>query len=67
MQRSSVLLPEPLRPMMATTWPRATSKPTPSSTRSGPNSLTTFSMRTMALIGRHGLSFPARGAATDSG
>src|SRR5450432_3501999 len=46
-QRSSVLFPEPLRPMMATVWPFATLKPTPLSTRSDPNSLTTFSIRTM--------------------
>src|ERR1700754_138864 len=43
MQRSSVLLPEPLRPTMATVWPRVTSRLTPSSTRNGPNSLTTLS------------------------
>src|SRR5829696_1670127 len=43
MPRSSVLLPEPLRPTMATVWPRATSRLTPSSTRRGPNSLTTLS------------------------
>src|SRR5205085_1402345 len=48
MQRSSVLLPEPLRPTIATVWPRATSKPTPSSTRSAPNALTTISRRTIA-------------------
>src|SRR5450755_914588 len=46
-QRSSVLFPEPLRPMMATVWPLATLKPTPLSTRRGPKSLTTFSIRTM--------------------
>src|SRR4030095_9895723 len=43
MQRKSVLLPEPERPTMATVWPRATSRLTPSSTRNGPNSLTTLS------------------------
>src|SRR6185437_13099355 len=48
MQRSRVLLPEPLRPTMATVWPRATSKPTPSRTRSAPNSLMTSLMRTIA-------------------
>src|SRR5215208_7151679 len=46
MQRSSVLLPEPERPTMATVWPRATSRLTPSSTRSGPNSLITSSTPT---------------------
>src|ERR1700738_4043373 len=50
MQRSSVLLPEPLRPTIATVWPRTTSKPTPSSTRSGPNSLTTSATRTTASL-----------------
>src|SRR5471030_2820869 len=48
MQRSRVLLPEPLRPTMATVWPSATSKPTPSRTRSAPNSLVTSLIRTMA-------------------
>src|SRR5918995_1175874 len=43
MQRKSVLLPEPERPTMATVWPRVTSRLTPSSTRRGPNSLTTLS------------------------
>src|SRR5579872_2673614 len=51
MQRSSVLLPEPLRPTMAATWPRATSKPTPSSTRKGPNSFTTLLIWTIASLG----------------
>ena len=32
MERSSVLLPEPLRPMMATTWPLSTLRSTPLST-----------------------------------
>ena len=67
MQRSSVLLPEPLRPTMATVWPRATSKPTPSSTRSGPNSFTTFSMRTMALHRPAWAFLSSVRAATDSG
>src|SRR5471030_1184587 len=48
MQRSRVLFPEPLRPTMATVWPSATSKPTPSRTRSAPNSLITSLMRTIA-------------------
>src|SRR4030088_2518072 len=50
MQRSSVLLPDPLRPMMATVWPRATSRLTPSRTRSVPNSLTTLAHRTTAAL-----------------
>src|SRR5882757_658831 len=61
MQRSSVLLPEPLRPTTATVWPRATSKPTPSSTRSGPNSFTTFSMRTMESAAGMGSPFQRAG------
>src|SRR5882672_662308 len=61
MQRNSVLLPEPLRPTMATVWPRATSKPTPSSTRKGPNSFTTFSMRTMASSAGMGPPFQRAG------
>src|SRR3954468_15861272 len=48
MQRSNVLLPEPLRPTIATVWPGATSKPTPSSTRNGANSLTTAERWTIA-------------------
>src|SRR5690242_7919525 len=60
MQRSRVLLPEPLRPTMAATWPCATSKPTPSSTRRGPNSFTTFSIRTIASAA--GMGFPFEGA-----
>src|SRR5262249_18327997 len=60
MQRSRVLFPEPLRPTMAATWPGATSKPTPSSTRSGPNSFTTFSIRT--IVSAAGMGFPFQGA-----
>src|SRR6185312_12377670 len=68
MQRSSVLLPDPLRPTMAATWPGATSKPTPSSTRKGPNSFTTFSIWTMGALGASldassaGMGFPFQGA-----
>ena len=36
MQRGSVLLPDPLRPMMAMVWPRTTSRLTPSRTRNVP-------------------------------
>src|SRR5580704_3312464 len=61
MQRSKVLLPEPLRPTTATVWPRATSKPTPSSTRSGPKSFTTFSMRTMGSSADMGSPFQRAG------
>src|SRR5882757_9328243 len=50
MQRSSVLLPDPLRPMMATVWPRPTSRLTPSRTRNFPNSLTTLETRTTAAL-----------------
>src|SRR5579871_102101 len=50
MQRSSVLLPDPLRPMMATVWPRATSRLTPSRTRNVPNSLTTLPTRTTTAL-----------------
>src|SRR3979411_2196176 len=41
MQRSSVLLPEPLRPTMATICPWRTSSETPSSTFSGPKNFVT--------------------------
>src|SRR6476469_9947744 len=50
MQRSSVLLPDPLRPTMATVWPRATSRLTPSRTRNVPNSLTTLETRTTVAL-----------------
>src|SRR5262245_30848477 len=50
MHRSSVLLPDPLRPTMAIVWPRATSRLTPSRTRSVPNSLTTSAMFTTAML-----------------
>src|SRR5947207_12146756 len=40
-QRSSVLLPEPLRPMMATTSPASTASETPLSTSWAPNRLET--------------------------
>ena len=45
MQRSAVLLPEPLRPMMTATWPRKTSNETPSSTLSAPKLFCTFFSR----------------------
>src|SRR6478672_8698901 len=51
MQRSSVLLPDPLRPMIATVWPRTTSRLTPSKTRNVPNSFTTpVTCTTVALL-----------------
>src|SRR4029079_19837221 len=50
MQRSSVLLPDPLLPTMATVWPSATSRLTPSSTRNVPKSLTTFVTRTAVAV-----------------
>src|SRR6266540_1545590 len=46
MQRSSVLLPEPERPMIATTSPRATSIETPLSTAMGPKLFFTSLMLT---------------------
>src|SRR6266404_4057777 len=60
MQRRSVLLPEPLRPTMATVWPRATSKVTPWSTRKGPNSFTTPETRTTFSL--CGMRFPLKRA-----
>ena len=44
MQRSSVLLPEPERPIIATTSPFSTSSETPLSTSSGPKSFSTSRM-----------------------
>ena len=41
MQRNSVLLPEPLAPIMLTTFPRWTSNDTPFNTSSDPNRLWT--------------------------
>src|SRR5882757_11225496 len=49
MQRKRVLLPEPLRPMMATTSPVSTDSETPFSTSSGPNRLCTSSMTTAGM------------------
>src|SRR5476651_2141280 len=65
MQRSSVLLPEPLRPTIATVWPRFTSKPTLSSTRNGPNSLTRSATRTTDSLvpSAAGMGFPLEVAA----
>src|SRR6266568_5638876 len=49
MQRSSVLLPEPLRPMMATTCPASTLSDTPLRTSTGPKRLCTSSMTTAGM------------------
>ena len=49
MQRSNVLLPEPLAPIMLTTIPRSTSKDTPRRTSSGPNLLCTSTTRIVGL------------------
>src|SRR5882757_1889123 len=49
MQRSSVLLPEPLRPMMATTCPASTLSDTPFRTSTGPKRLCTSSMTTAGM------------------
>src|SRR5258708_3347303 len=49
MQRSSVLLPEPLRPMIATTWPASTLSDTPFRTSTGPKRLCTSSMTTAGM------------------
>src|SRR5438034_2504881 len=49
MQRSSVLLPEPERPMMAMISPRSTSREMPSSTVSGPNRLVTSAISTSGM------------------
>src|SRR5689334_16158862 len=49
MQRSSVLLPEPERPMMATTSPSATSRSTPSSTVAGPKRLVSALISTIGI------------------
>ena len=48
MQRTAVLLPEPLRPMMQTTWPRRTSKLMPFSTSRLPKRLCTSRKATTA-------------------
>src|ERR1700754_957187 len=50
MQRSSVLLPEPLRPMIATIWPCLTSSETPSSTFIGPKYLVTSRTCTISPV-----------------
>src|SRR5690606_29305805 len=60
MQRKSVVLPPPDGPMIATTWRRATSRSTPSSTRCAPNDLPTPRMHTMGSLTA---SFPDVGEA----
>src|SRR5689334_5727905 len=50
MQRSAVLLPEPLRPMIATTEPRRTWNDTPSRTSTVPKRLRTAATSTMGDI-----------------
>ncbi len=49
MQRRSVLLPEPLAPIMLTTLPRWTSKDTPFSTSSAPKRLCTSTTRIVGI------------------
>src|SRR5262245_33351338 len=49
MQRRSVLLPEPERPMMAMISPRSTSSETPASNVSGPKRLVTLAISTSAM------------------
>ena len=51
MQRSSVVLPEPEGPTMATTSPRATSIETPHSTSSAPKLLCRSTIRTSGAAG----------------
>src|SRR5258708_5377250 len=48
-QRSSVLLPDPLRPSSATTPPRSTSRETPFRTDSAPKLLWRFSTETIGM------------------
>src|SRR5690554_6133535 len=48
-QRNMVLLPEPLRPMMAMTCPRSTDKEIPFSTWTSPNFLVMLSISTMGM------------------
>eukprot|EP01022_Parablepharisma_sp_SALTPOND_P000591 TRINITY_DN1031_c0_g5_i1.p1 TRINITY_DN1031_c0_g5~~TRINITY_DN1031_c0_g5_i1.p1 ORF type:complete len:1047 (+),score=351.32 TRINITY_DN1031_c0_g5_i1:737-3877(+) len=57
MQRSMVLLPEPERPMMATTWPRSTDSEIPFRTWLLPKRLVMLSISTM------GMQFPLKGEA----
>ena len=52
MQRSSVLLPEPLLPMMAITSPRSTSRSMPFSTSFAPKDLRSALISTMASARR---------------
>ncbi len=60
MQRSAVLLPEPLRPMIAVTSPRPTSNDTPSSTFSGPKLLRTSRRLTTVLPAAAAMAARAR-------
>ena len=64
MQRSSVLLPEPLLPMMAITSPRLTSRSTPFSTSFVPKRLRRPRISTMATsaggVSGHGCIFLSR-------
>src|ERR1700710_2898916 len=47
--RSSVLLPEPLRPMIATTWPDSTEKSMPFKTSFAPNCFLRFCVSTSGI------------------
>src|SRR6476646_9105381 len=60
MQRKAVLLPEPFRPMMATTEPLSTLKDTPSSTRVAPKLFEIDSTLTIC-----DMEFPFKAAAPD--
>src|SRR6266480_680870 len=50
MQRKSVVLPEPLGPIITTTCPRFTERSTPLRTVRWPKLLTIFSARTISLV-----------------
>src|SRR6185312_740892 len=65
MQRRAVLFPEPLCPMMATTWPRSMSNDTPLSTWFSPKLLCTFCKLTTTDIQLpfHGSAPPGQGEA----
>ena len=70
MQRSAVLLPEPLRPMMATTWPASRRSRRRRARAAAPNSFDARPRRRRrfaVLIGRHAAFLSSVRAATDSG
>ena len=70
MQRSSVLLPEPLRPMMATIWPRVDVEADAVEHAQRAEVLDDVldaDDGSSVLIGRHCASFPAAARPTESG